>query len=71
VVADYQPGNAAPVSASAVPVGDGSLVFTEKGEACAFPTPRALELGEIPGVVQQFANAARNAIAAGFHGVEV
>jgi hypothetical protein len=52
-------------------VGDGSLVFTEKGEACAFPTPRALELGDIPGVVQQFADAARNAIAAGFHGVEV
>jgi 2,4-dienoyl-CoA reductase-like NADH-dependent reductase (Old Yellow Enzyme family) len=59
------------VSASAVPVSDGSLVFTEAGEACPFPTPRALQLEEIPGLVQQFADAASNAIASGFHGVEV
>lgn len=69
--ADYQLGGAAPVSASAVPVGDGSVVFTPRSEACPFPTPRALQLDEIPGLVQQFVDAARNAIAAGFHGVEV
>lgn len=68
---DYQLGGAAPVSASAVPVGDGSVVFTPRSEACPFPTPRALQLDEIPGLVQQFVDAARNAIAAGFHGVEV
>ncbi len=33
--------------------------------------PRALEIHEIPGVVAEFAHAARNAIAAGFDGVEI
>src|SRR5262249_54268037 len=35
------------------------------------PTPRALETSEIPGIVAQFAQGARNALAAGFKGVEV
>ncbi|GHA73782.1 alkene reductase [Cognatilysobacter bugurensis] len=33
--------------------------------------PRALELDEIPGVIEEFRRAARNAIEAGFDGVEV
>jgi len=47
------------------------MAFTDKGGPFPFPTPRALELHEIPGVVQQFADAANNAVAAGFDGVEV
>ena len=35
------------------------------------PTPRALEESEIPGVVQDYVTAARNAIEAGLDGVEV
>ena len=35
------------------------------------PTPRALETDEIPAIVQQYAHGARNALAAGFDGVEV
>lgn len=35
------------------------------------PTPRALELHEIPAIVEEFRQAARNAQAAGFDGVEV
>jgi N-ethylmaleimide reductase len=35
------------------------------------PTPRALETSEIPGIVAQYAQGARNALAAGFNGVEV
>src|SRR5262249_12007481 len=35
------------------------------------PTPRALEASEIPGIVAQYAQGARNALAAGFDGVEV
>lgn len=35
------------------------------------PVPRALETSEIPGVVEEFAQAARNAVAAGLDGVEV
>src|SRR5262245_42020313 len=35
------------------------------------PVPRELETSEIPGVIQTFANATKNAIAAGFDGVEL
>ena len=35
------------------------------------PTPRALETDEIPGVVEEFVTAARNAVEAGLDGVEV
>lgn len=35
------------------------------------PTPRALRLDEIPGIVANYATAARNAIDAGFDGVEI
>src|SRR6476659_9842522 len=35
------------------------------------PVPRALELAEIPGVVEEFVQAARNAVEAGLDGVEV
>lgn len=36
-----------------------------------YQVPRALELDELPGIVEEFAGAARNAITAGFDGVEV
>jgi N-ethylmaleimide reductase len=36
-----------------------------------FVTPRALETDEIPGIVKQFRQAAKNALVAGFDGVEV
>ncbi|MGZ4437212.1 MAG: alkene reductase [Nocardioides sp.] len=35
------------------------------------PTPRALETDEIPGIVEEFVQAARNAVDAGIDGVEV
>ena len=57
-----------PVSASAVrPAGHVSLVRPEK----AFETPRALELPEIPGVVEAYRKGAENAQRAGFDGVEI
>ncbi|WIA16671.1 hypothetical protein OEZ86_008141 [Tetradesmus obliquus] len=68
---DYQPGNALPVSSSAVPIGEGFEVYTPKGGPFKYPTPRALDASEIPAIVQAYADAARNAIAAGFDGVEV
>ena len=59
---------ALPVGPSAVkPTGE---IFTETGPQ-AFVTPRALDLSEIPGIVQQYVNGARHAKAAGFDGVEV
>lgn len=68
---DYQPGNGLPVSASAVPIGDGFEVYTPKGGPFKYPTPRALETEEIPGIIKAYADAAKNAVAAGFDGVEV
>src|SRR5262245_10610368 len=64
----FQPGGKAPIAPSAVkPNGQA---FTTKGFE-PIPTPRALETDEIPAVVKQYAQAARNALAAGFDGVEV
>lgn len=65
---DLQPGGALPVAPSAIrPAGQ---VFT--GQALKdYVTPRALELSEIPALVESFAQAARNAMAADFDGVEI
>ena len=64
----FQPGGALPIAPSAI--RPNVKAFTAKGFE-AIPTPRALEISEIPGIVAQFAQGARNAIAAGFDGVEV
>lgn len=57
-----------PVAPSAVkPDGHVSLVRPEKG----FETPRALELSEIPRVVEAYRKGAQNAKLAGFDGVEI
>ena len=57
-----------PVAPSAVkPAGHVSLVRPMKN----FETPRALELEEIPEVVEQFKHGAVNARCAGFDGVEI
>ena len=65
---DLQPNGALPIAPSAIaPEG---TVYTYEGPK-PFVTPRALETDEIPGIVQQFADAARRAIAVGFDGVEV
>ena len=63
-----QPGGSLPVAPSAIaPEG---MAKTYEG-AQPFVTPRALELAEIPGVVQQFAEGARRALEAGFDSVEI
>ncbi len=57
-----------PVAPSAIaPSGHVSLIRPEK----AFVTPRALELEEIPEVIEAFRKGAENAKAAGFDGVEI
>ncbi|SNS06272.1 N-ethylmaleimide reductase [Sphingomonas laterariae] len=45
-------------------------IFTNSGMA-DFDEPRALRTDEIPGLIAEFATASRNAIAAGFDGVEL
>jgi N-ethylmaleimide reductase len=65
---DLQPGGAVPVAPSAIrPAGEA---VTTTGMQ-PFVTPRALERDEIQAIVAQFATAARNALQAGFDGVEV
>jgi len=59
---------ALPVAPSAIaPVGHVSLVRPMR----PFITPRALELSEIPGIVDEFRKGAENAKLAGFDGVEI
>ncbi|MDP2315896.1 MAG: alkene reductase [Pseudomonadota bacterium] len=64
----FQPGGKAPVSASGI--GLTGLTWTSEGQV-PFSTPRALETDEIRGVVSQYVQGARVALAAGFDGVEI
>jgi N-ethylmaleimide reductase len=65
---DLQPDGQLPVAPSALcPAGQ---IFTGSGMK-DFVTPRALDSGELPGLVATYARAAQNAMAAGFDGVEV
>ncbi len=63
-----QPNGGAPVAPSAIRANGKTFVnnaFTEVSE------PRALELSEIPGIIDSYKRGAANAIEAGFDGVEV
>lgn len=63
-----QPDGAPPVAPSAIkPAGQG---MTYQGPQ-DFVTPRALDFDELPGIVKQFEDGARNALEAGFDGVEI
>jgi len=63
-----QPGGGAPVAPSAIRAKGKTFVngtFTDISE------PRALELTEIPGIIDDFRRGTANALAAGFDGVEI
>ncbi len=69
---DLQPDGQAPVAPSAIRaktktvlIRDGVPTFEDTS------MPRALAIEELPGIVDDYRRAARNAIAAGFDGVEV
>ena len=65
---DLQPGGALPVAPSAVQ--PAIEAFTETGMKPAV-TPRALDLAELPGIIDDYRRATENALKAGFDGVEV
>ncbi len=65
----YQPDGQAPVAPSAIAAKAKTFVPGQGMVDCS--TPRALETAEIAGVVNDFRTAARNAIDAGFDGVEI
>ena len=63
-----QPGGALPVAPSAIEAAGEAMTFEGMKP---FETPRALETGEIPGIVDRFRQGARNAMEAGFDAVEI
>jgi len=67
----FQPGGVLPVAPSAVPISTEFKTATADGKVVPYETPRALESSEIPGVIEAYRQAAKNALEAGFDGVEV
>lgn len=65
---DLQPGGAAPVAPSAIRAETKTFVHDGFADVSM---PRALDIDELPGIVNDFRQAAANAIAAGFDGVEI
>ena len=63
-----QPNNGAPVAPSAIQAKTKTFVGGAFADVSA---PRALELSEIPGIIDDFKRASANAIEAGFDGVEI
>ena len=69
-----QPGHADPVAPSALRANAKTYIFDAQGHGHFAPTsmPRALHRHEIPGIVHDYAAAARHAVqSAGFDGVEI
>ncbi len=65
-----QPDGQLPVAPSAIGPGGDATAFTEDGMK-PIETPRALRADELPRLVADYRTAAKNAIAAGFDGVEI
>src|SRR5262249_18757225 len=62
------PGGGRPVAPSAIRAKGKPFVG---GQFTEIPEPRALELAEIPGIIEDFKRGTANALAAGFDGVEI
>jgi N-ethylmaleimide reductase len=69
---ELQPGGAAPVAPSAIAAKSKTVLFRDGAPVFVETSmPRALSTAEIPGLIDDYARAARAAIAAGFDGVEI
>jgi N-ethylmaleimide reductase len=68
-----QPDQMLPVAPSAIKPSGQAFIENENGEGelVPFVAPRALQIEEMPYLVRQFFLGARNAMAAGFDGVEI
>src|SRR5271156_7039634 len=65
----YNPDGSLPVAPSAIaPPGN---IYTPTSQQVPFETPRALEISELPAIVADFRQAARNAREAGFDAIEI
>ncbi|KAI4299945.1 hypothetical protein L6164_033365 [Bauhinia variegata] len=65
----FQPNGQAPISSSDKPLQ--SVKYSNGVEASEFSPPRRLRTDEIPNIINDFRLAARNAMEAGFDGVEI
>lgn len=68
-----QPNGGAPVAPSAIRANSKTYIINADGSGAFVETsePRALQLEELPGIVEDYRKAARAAIEAGFDGVEL
>lgn len=65
----HQPDGGLPIAPSAIAANTDIALPDFSREPC--PTPRALEMDEIPGLIERYVHAARCAMDAGFDGVEI
>ncbi|MGH8576740.1 MAG: alkene reductase [Gammaproteobacteria bacterium] len=68
-----QPDGMLPVAPSALKPAGQAFIENDKGEGelVSFVTPRALQIEEMPYIVRQYVRGAKNALSAGFDGVEI
>ena len=68
-----QPDGMLPVAPSAIRPSGDAFIENENGEGALVPfvTPRALQIEEMPYLVQQYVRGAKNALAAGMDGIEI
>lgn len=66
----FQPDGVLPVAPSAIAITNQKSL-TPEWKQVPYETPRELELDEIPGIIEAYREGARNAMAAGFDGVEI
>lgn len=62
------PNNSLPVAPSAIKPAGQAFTYTGLQD---YVQPRALDISELPAIVQDYVHATKNAIAAGFDGVEI
>ncbi|KAL3532683.1 hypothetical protein ACH5RR_006204 [Cinchona calisaya] len=67
----YQPGGDAPISSTDKPISKRWRILMPDGSHGIYPKPRALTIHEIAQVVEDYRQAALNAIEAGFDGIEI
>lgn len=69
----FQPGDALPVGPSALPIPGKTFIVDDQDEGvwADVPTPRALSVADIDGIVGDHVKASRNAVEAGMDGVEI
>nr|XP_011460626.1 PREDICTED: 12-oxophytodienoate reductase 3-like [Fragaria vesca subsp. vesca] len=66
-----QRGGGSPISSTSNAISKRWKVLLPDGSHDAYPEPRRLETHEIPQIVEQYRQAALNAIRAGFDGIEI